>query len=110
MPAIFDRSALLDRLFGDEDLARTVIEIFLSDTPGQIGILKNYITQGRAEQAREQSHKIKGAAGNIGGVALQQIASEMEKAGAAVDLGKLEGLMPQLEREFERLKQAVKEV
>ena len=109
-PAIFDRRALEERLFGDEDLVQAVIETFVYDMPGQIGNLKDLVTQSDVKQAREQCHKIKGAAGNIGGTVLQQIASEMEQAGAAGDLRLLEDFLPRLEREFNRLQRVMKGV
>ena len=85
------------RMMDDEDLARTVAEGFLEDIPRQIEALRGYLEAGDAPGAERQAHTIKGAAANMGGEHLREVAFEMEKAGKAGDL----------EREFARLKEAM---
>jgi len=104
---VFDCESLINRLMGDEDLVATIIDGFLDDMPKQIMAIKESVEQRQAGQAGEQAHKIKGAAGNIGSPALQEIAYAMEKAGRADDMEKLSNLMPQLERRFIQLKKAM---
>ncbi|MEA3416727.1 MAG: response regulator, partial [Thermodesulfobacteriota bacterium] len=104
---VFDKPAMMSRLMDDEDLARTVIAGFLEDMPKQISALKSFVEQGEAEQAGAQAHKIKGAAANIGGEALREAAFEMEKAGKTGDLSALSVSMTDLEKHFERLKEAM---
>jgi signal transduction histidine kinase/DNA-binding response OmpR family regulator len=104
---VFDRMAFLERMMGDEDLAKTVLEGFLEDIPKQITALKEQVEKGDAEMAGAQAHKIKGAAANVGGVALSGVAMEMEKAGKGKNLDKLKMLLPKLEKEFDRLRQAM---
>jgi CheY-like chemotaxis protein/HPt (histidine-containing phosphotransfer) domain-containing protein len=107
---IFDRAGLMARLMDDEDLLRMIVAGFLKDIPEQISALKEYIDQGGAEQAGSQAHKIKGAAANVGGVALSAVTFEMEKAGQAGRLDEIAALMPKLERQFELLKAQMGEV
>jgi len=104
---IFDSAALLNRLMDDEELVETIIAGFLDDMPKQITALKAFVKDGQADKAGAQAHKIKGAAGNVAGQALQEIAHEMEKAGKAGDMEQLDSLMPELETRFERLKKAM---
>jgi CheY-like chemotaxis protein/HPt (histidine-containing phosphotransfer) domain-containing protein len=106
-PAVFDRSGFLARMLGDEDLAGTVLAGFAEDIPRQIADLKAQVQGGKADQARAQAHKIKGAAANVGGVALSAVAFDMERAGKANDLDQLKTLLPKIERQFERLRQAM---
>lgn len=101
---IFDRNGFVDRLRGDEDLARTVIVKFLEDIPKQIEALKGMLRKGDRAGAHRQSHTIKGASANVSGMALQQVASEMEKAGGAGELQRVHALVPELESQFQRLK------
>ncbi|MEE8398537.1 MAG: response regulator, partial [Desulfobacterales bacterium] len=108
-PTIFDRAAMVSRLMGDEDLARTVMAGFLADIPEQIDALNTWIGQGEAEHARSQAHTIKGAAANIGGDALRKVAYEIEMAGKAEDTKALSQLAPELERQFSRLKAAMED-
>jgi HPt (histidine-containing phosphotransfer) domain-containing protein len=104
---VFDRSALGSRLMDDPDLIAEIVSIFLADIPCRIGVLKEHVASGRTTAAGEQAHAIKGAAADVGGETLRSVAFQMEKSGKADDLGSLERLMPELEREFERLREAM---
>ena len=104
---VFDRQALLTRLMGDEALVKSIIAGFVKDMPGQMDALKIQIAQGDAGAAGGQAHSIKGAAANVGGLALSAVASEMEQAGKAGRLDAIAALGPELERQFDRLKEAM---
>jgi PAS domain S-box-containing protein len=101
---VFDRPALLARLMGDRDLVKEIIAVFLEDMPRQIQKLRLHIEQGDAGSAGEQAHAIKGAAANVGGLALSAVASELEKSGRAGRLEAAAALLPELERQFALLK------
>jgi CheY-like chemotaxis protein/HPt (histidine-containing phosphotransfer) domain-containing protein len=103
LPA-FDHRALLDRLMGDEDLARTIMEAFLNDIPTQIDQLNQFLSSGDVCAAERQAHTIKGAAANVGGEALRAVALEMEKAGKAGDLESAKSRMKDLHSAFDRLR------
>jgi HPt (histidine-containing phosphotransfer) domain-containing protein len=47
-PSVFDRSGLMDRLMGDQDLALEVIEQFVADFPGQLLELRRLLGAGDA--------------------------------------------------------------
>jgi HPt (histidine-containing phosphotransfer) domain-containing protein len=89
---------------GDEDLVREIVAGFLKDIPNQIGALHKHIGAGDAAAAGAQAHTIKGAAANVGGVALSVVALEMENAGKAGRLDSLAALVPELERQFDLLR------
>ncbi len=101
---LFNRQILIDRLMGDEELADSVISGFLDDIPKQIAALKKFVEHGHAKRAGAQGHRIKGAAGNIGSQALQEVAYALENAGRAKDSAQLNDLMLQLESRFKELK------
>jgi PAS domain S-box-containing protein len=103
----FDEAALLERLMGDGDLARTVIGTFLADMPQQLASLERYLTAGDAAAAKRQAHRIKGAAANVNGDTLQELACEMERAGEAGDLHAMLARLPELEQRFYSAKQAM---
>jgi two-component system sensor histidine kinase/response regulator len=90
-------------------LARTVVEGFLNDIPRQIEVLRGYVETGDVTNAERQAHTIKGASANVGGEALRSVAFEMEKVGKEKNLDKLTMLLPKLEREFDRLRQAMQQ-
>ena len=70
---IFDRTALLNRVLGDEDLAREVIAVFLGDIPNKIKSLWRAVDNRAASQMRDQAHAVKGAARNISAAALGDV-------------------------------------
>ena len=107
---VFAWEAFLERLMGDEDLARTVIAGFLDDLPKQIATLKERIGNGALEPAADQAHKIKGAASNAGGYQLSAVAHTMETAGRTGDIDRFRSLMSDLEKAFVQLRQAMKEI
>ncbi|MCA1793109.1 MAG: response regulator [Desulfobacteraceae bacterium] len=104
---IFDRSAFIHRMMGDEDLADMIITGFLEDIPGQITILRDLVQQNQVQQARAQAHKIKGAAANITAMALHDSALAMENAGNTGDVTQLNRLLPQLESRFSQLREVL---
>jgi HPt (histidine-containing phosphotransfer) domain-containing protein len=104
---IFDRGGFLKRIMGDKSLARKMMNGFLADMPVQIEKLKAAIDAGDSRLAGRQGHRIKGAAGNLGGMALRGVAFSMERAGKAGDLEALRTLLPDLQRRFAELKDAL---
>ncbi len=92
---------------GDEDLAKEVLETFLEDVPRQIEALKGALKEGEAPLVRRQAHTLKGAAGNVGAVALQEVAFRMEKASAAEAMDKAASLMSQVAEQFRILQEAI---
>jgi CheY-like chemotaxis protein/HPt (histidine-containing phosphotransfer) domain-containing protein len=102
---VFDRAGLMARLLDDEDIAHTVIAGFLEDIPQQILALKGSLEAGDAAATERQAHTIKGAAANLGGEALGEVAGEMEKAAQAGDLAAVAARVPELEKRFTQLRQ-----
>ena len=96
-PPVFDQQAFLARVMGDEALGREVIAQFLQDVPSQIAALRVAVEEGDAHLLAQQAHRLKGAAGTIGGMALYQIAAAIEQAGRAGDLARPRELLPELE-------------
>ncbi|MHB8773217.1 MAG: response regulator [Syntrophales bacterium] len=104
---LWDRPGMLDRMMGDEDLARTILECFLADIPDQIGSLRASLEAGDAAAAERQAHAIKGAAANIGGERLRQTALTVETAAGAGALPDARAGMAELERQFSLLREAL---
>jgi PAS domain S-box-containing protein len=104
---IFDRAGLSDRVTGSEEVIRQVLDLFLEDIPRRIEVLRSHIGAGDASRAGDEAHTIKGAAANIGGEALREVAFEIEKAGRTKDTVKLREMLPVLERRFQELKSVI---
>ena len=107
---IFDAKIILDNLMDDRELVASIIEDFLTDIPVQIETLRKYLDNGNAEDARRQTHTIKGASANVGATALQELAFEMENAIKAGDLDAVQENMSKLLNRFEELKKAMNSV
>ena len=106
-PIVYDKDALTNRLLGDEMMAERVVAGFLSDISPQIEEVRNLVEAGEVEQAERKSHRIKGVAGNVGGLALRIVAEQMEHACKDGSVALIEELLPRLEQEFAVLRQAM---
>jgi HPt (histidine-containing phosphotransfer) domain-containing protein len=106
---VFDRVGMLARLMDDEDLARVIAEEFLSDIPKQIEALKRCLAAGDSTGAVRQVHSIKGASANVGGEALRQVAADAEKTGQADGPDAIIARVPDIEFQFARLTEAMRE-
>jgi CheY-like chemotaxis protein/HPt (histidine-containing phosphotransfer) domain-containing protein len=107
---IFDQENFKERLMGDQQLAQKIINGFLEDMPRQINQLKKVVMKKDIDASAYQAHKIKGAAGNICGDAFREIAYQMEKAGKNRDMDAIETLMPILEKKYNQLAKAIREM
>jgi CheY-like chemotaxis protein/HPt (histidine-containing phosphotransfer) domain-containing protein len=106
---VFDQAGMASRLLGDRELIHEVIAAFLSDMPKQIAALRMLIDLKDAEGAGRKAHMIKGAASNVGGEAMRAVAYEMEQAGKTGDLEVLTAGTDDLERQFAKLQDAMKQ-
>ncbi|MGD9940973.1 MAG: response regulator [Clostridia bacterium] len=100
----FDRAAYHDRILGDKDLARELIEMFIADIPLQIKALAASCKAGDSEQVRRQAHRIRGAALNMCGPRLGEKAAGIEQAAAAGDLSGLDVSIAELQKYFDAMK------
>ena len=100
----FNRSALLGRLGGDEELFKKVIAVFMKDIPDQLEELKQGLSHKDASLVERQAHRIKGASANVGAQALSDVAFETEMAGREGNLDRAAPLVGNLEQAFERLR------
>ncbi len=106
-PPIFDLPSFMQRIFDDRELASVIVAGFLEDMPRQILLLNQYLQADNQRDAERQAHTIKGASANLGGEALRMEAFELEKSCKAGFLPAARERLPQLNAEFERLKQVL---
>jgi PAS domain S-box-containing protein len=106
-PPIWDKHKMMKRLLDDEDLAKMIQDRFLADIPQRIQALKAFLESDDVSGVEFQAHTIKGASANVGGERLSAVASEMEKAATAQDLTAASAFVTELERQFDRLKEAM---
>jgi two-component system sensor histidine kinase/response regulator len=104
---IFDKNSFIDRLLGDEDLAKEIIKGFIEDSLRQINTLKEAVDNKDADMIHYQAHSLKGAAANISATALRELCYKIEIAGETGDLIKVASLIPKLDEQFEVLKKSL---
>ena len=102
--SIFDWKGLLHRLMGDEDLAKEIIDDFLKQIPDNLLAVKRAMNNKDLFLVQREAHVIKGAAGNVGALTLQEIAEQIEIASEAKDLVKVESFIEKLDTQLEILK------
>ena len=108
-PVVWDQEALLERLAGDGEMAGRILEAFLADLFRKVEALEGMLATGDLAGVERESHSIKGAAAQVGGEALQALASEMETAARKGDLGAVRARVPDLREECDRLRIAIEE-
>ena len=106
---VFDYEAMSERLMNDKELIAIIAETFLADMPIQIELLKNMVESNDVLGAATQAHKIKGAASNVGGMALSAVALKIEQAGKNGEIEVVRQNLPKLEKGFEEMKQLMKD-
>ena len=102
--SIFDWDGLLHRLMGDEDLAKEIIDDFLKQIPFNFSAVKEALNMQDVFLVKREAHIIKGASGNVGALALQKIAEQIEIAGEEKDLVRVGLLVSKLDAQLEILK------
>lgn len=95
----FDIGILIERLDGDEEIAREVAAAFVESLHDLVTQLDRAIGEGAAAQVRLHAHSIKGAAGNVGANALAETAAKIEYAGRDNELESAVQAMPTLKRQ-----------
>jgi len=106
--SVWNKEAMLKRLMGNEDLAMTIITIFIDDMPKLIMQLEQFIDNGNVQGVERQAHTINGATANVGGEALREIAITIEKAGKAGNMDAARSQIQELKRRFDCLEKEIR--
>jgi HPt (histidine-containing phosphotransfer) domain-containing protein len=101
--SIFDWDGLLHRLMGDEDLAKEIIDDFIKQIPFNFAAVKEALNKQDMLLVQREAHIIKGASSNVGALALQEIAKQIEIAGEEKDLVKAGSFVSKLDAQLEIL-------
>jgi HPt (histidine-containing phosphotransfer) domain-containing protein len=91
---------------GEPDFVQEMIDLYLSNTPSLIDSIRQAITQNQAEALQHAAHTLKGNSNSLGAKQMGALSLELEKIGHSRVLDGAGVLMADLEREFERVRQA----
>jgi len=100
---VFDYDDFLDRIDGDVDLLKEVIEIFLEDTPGLLANLYSGIKRDDTKAVERAAHTLKGATANISAKRLQQLSHHVQRMLKKNGAAQLESFIGDFEENFEKL-------
>jgi HPt (histidine-containing phosphotransfer) domain-containing protein len=105
--ARFDPLSLWERVNGDMDLLRDLVELFAVEYPGLLLNIKNAIDRGSSVDVQRFSHKLKGSALQFSGKLAVAAASELEEMGRTESLGGADQVLVTLKFEVLRLMEAL---
>jgi CheY-like chemotaxis protein/HPt (histidine-containing phosphotransfer) domain-containing protein len=111
LPEPIDRS-VLDSLRelqvpGEPDLVAEFVRLFHDETPPLVDALRSGVSQGEADTIRRAAHTLKSSSANLGAHHLSALSAELEKKGRSGELEGTPALLADLEREVERVGQAL---
>ncbi len=101
---VFDRPGLVNRMMGDERLARKILSRFLSEPPERLAEMEKSIQSGDLAKTARLAHMLKGAAGSSGAVRLEETAKNLLEASRKEDGARIQHLLAMLKsqtREFQ---------
>jgi two-component system sensor histidine kinase/response regulator len=98
---IFDRGGLLSRLGGKSELIGKFVALFRKGMDGNLAKLLTAAENRDHEGIRANAHTIKGAAGNIGALRVQEMARRIEVTGREERLNEALVLLPCLSDEYD---------
>jgi two-component system sensor histidine kinase/response regulator len=105
--SIFDWDGLLHRLMGDEDLAKEIIDDFLKQIPFNFNAVKEALKKQDVLLIKKEAHLIKGSSGNVGALALQKIAEQIEIAGEEKNFVRAGLFVSKLDEQYKILKKHI---
>jgi DNA-binding response OmpR family regulator len=106
--AAFDLAALLGHVGGSRQLADTILDDFVEDTPMQINTLIDLVQSGRSREMQQQAKKIRGASEKVGAGDFSRLAGQMERAAEAGEVESARARLTEFEVSFIKLKEALR--
>lgn len=109
-PALIDRSAVLDRVGGDEDLLREITSIFLDDYPNLIAEIEAAVDKKDGKLLERAAHSLKGSVSNFGAQAATQASWRLESMARKGNLDEAEAALQDLKEQFQLLRPALSDL
>ncbi|HEX4605220.1 MAG TPA: Hpt domain-containing protein [Candidatus Angelobacter sp.] len=106
----FDPESLWDRVDGDMELLRELIDVFADEGPRMLARIEDAIRHGSAADLEKSAHKIKGSVLQFSAHAAAAIALELEEMGRRGSVAGAEPLLQRLKQEIDLLQAALNEM
>jgi len=104
-----DLEKALERIMGDKDFLKILLDGFIQELPGQIESIKTAIAGTDAAEVAKQAHKIKGAASNLSADGLSAAARSLEEAGLRERMDEANQILEVLTAEVRRLTEYIEQ-
>jgi two-component system sensor histidine kinase/response regulator len=101
--AVFDRSAVLDRVEGDIKLLHEILGLFFDEIPGLMSAIQEPVARGDAQALERAAHTLKGCVGTFGAKRAYDLALALETMGRGGNLAGAQDTYAKLEAEIARL-------
>ncbi|MCK5558236.1 MAG: response regulator, partial [Candidatus Hydrogenedentes bacterium] len=98
-----DIDGVAERLDGDVEFLREIMQEFLDFAPEQLECIRAGIKSGDAASVERAAHTLKGSAATINAERVRATALRLEEIGRAWNLSAAEATLAQLEAEFRRV-------
>jgi len=105
---IFDRQSLMERVGGNEEILKNIIQLFLEETPRQLKDIEGQLISGDIEAATNGAHSIKGSAGNFGAIQMSEAAYSLEQLCREKQIDKAKDTFKELEVCFDTLREKMR--
>jgi HPt (histidine-containing phosphotransfer) domain-containing protein len=102
---VFDKTAFLARIGGDESLLGEILSLYINDVPKQMSAIEKSMIEKNTQDLQRQAHTLKGSSANVGALTVQAAALALEKACRENDFGQAGTLVPALRLEFQRFRE-----
>ncbi len=79
-PQVLDVEGVMQRMDGDREFLRELVDMFFSDFPAQTIALKRAVTEKNFEHLQRDAHSMKSALGNLGAMRAHRAAQGLEYA------------------------------
>lgn len=94
---IWDRQGALKRMGGKQKILDALLRLFVDDMPKRMALLQAAVDASALAEAQSLAHEVKGVAGNLGAMRVQQLAKQMQ---ACQDTATLLALMEQINHAY----------
>ena len=94
---------------GDRDLMRTMIDVFLAESPKMLDEAHQALAARDAPRLRRAGHSLKGSCGYFAAKTAYEAAFHLERLGESADFSAASGAIGELRNQIERLQPALRE-
>jgi HPt (histidine-containing phosphotransfer) domain-containing protein len=101
--SILNITETLERVEGDLDLLKELVDLFLEETPKMLRALENAITAGDPTALQHAAHTFKGSVSNFAAPGATSASFTLEKMGRQQDMSNVSAAFAALKQELERL-------